>query len=70
MLARADYAPPFEFYSHALTALGGKEKLLARLGQESADAIDEFLSLTLTQEQSHTPSLEGFLDWVERGGTE
>ncbi len=70
MLERADYAPPFEFYSHALTALGAKEKLLARLGQESADAIDEFLSLTLTQERSHTPSLEGFLDWVERGGTE
>ena len=70
MLARADYAPPFEFYSHALTALGGKEKLLARLGQESADAIDEFLSLTLTQEQNHTPSLESFLDWVERGSTE
>ena len=70
MLARADYAPPFEFYSHALTALGAKEKLLARLGQESADAIDEFLSLTLTQEQNHTPSLESFLDWVERGSTE
>ena len=70
MLERADYAPPFEFYSHALTALGGKEKLLARLGAESADAIDEFLSLTLTHEQSHSPSLEGFLDWVERGGIE
>ena len=70
MLERADYAPPFEFYSHALTALGAKEKLLARLGQESTDAIDEFLSLTLTHERSHTPSLEGFLDWVERGGTE
>ena len=26
--------------------------------------------LTLTHEQSHSPSLEGFLDWVERGGTE
>ena len=70
MLERADYAPPFEFYSHALTRLGAKEKLLARLGQESADAIDEFLSLTLTHERSHSPSLEGFLDWVERGGTE
>jgi ATP-dependent helicase/nuclease subunit A len=70
MLERADYAPPFEFYSHALTALGAKEKLLARLGQESADAIDEFLSLTLTHERSHSPALEGFLDWVERGGTE
>jgi ATP-dependent helicase/nuclease subunit A len=70
MLERADYAPPFEFYSHALTALGGREKLLARLGQESADAIEEFLSLTLTHEGGHSPSLEGFLDWVERGEIE
>jgi len=70
MLERADYAPPFEFYSHALTALQGKEKLLARLGQECADAIEEFLSLTLTHEQSHSPSLEAFLDWVERGDVE
>ena len=70
MLARADYAPPFEFYSHALTRLGGQEKLLARLGSESADAIAEFLSLTLAYERSHSPSLQGFLDWVSHGGTE
>ncbi len=70
MLERADFAPPFEFYSHALTALGAKAKLLARLGAESADAIDEFLAMTLTHEKSHSPSLEGFLDWIERGGTE
>jgi ATP-dependent helicase/nuclease subunit A len=70
LLERADYAPPFEFYSHALTTLGGKELLLARLGMESADAIEEFLSLTLAHERSHSPSLEGFLDWVERGGVE
>ena len=70
LLERADYAPPFEFYSHALTTLGGKEKLLARLGMESADAIEEFVSLTLTYERSHSPSLEGFLDWVERGSVE
>ncbi|MEY4967050.1 MAG: hypothetical protein RL274_2633, partial [Pseudomonadota bacterium] len=70
MLERADYAPPFEFYSHALTTLGGKEKLLARLGPESADVIDEFLSLTLTHERGHSPSLEAFLDWVSHGGTE
>ena len=70
MLERADYDPPFEFYSHALTTLGGKEKLLARLGPESADTIEEFLTLTLTHERSHSPSLEAFVDWVERGGTE
>ena len=70
LLERADYAPPFEFYSHALTALGGKEKLLARLGLESADAIEEFMTLALTFERSHSPSLEGFLDWVQRGSVE
>jgi len=70
LLGRADYAPPFEFFSHALTTLGGKTLLLARLGMESADAVEEFLSLTLTYERGHSPSLEGFLDWVERGGVE
>ncbi len=70
MLARADYAPPFEFYTHALTALGKKRDLLARLGPESTDAIEEFLSLALTYERVHTPSLEGFIDWLARGNTE
>jgi len=70
MLRLADYAPPFEFYSHALSARGAKEKLLARLGSEAADAIDEFLALTLSYERGATPSLQGFLDWLERGGTE
>ena len=70
MLERADYAPPFEFYAHALVTLGGREKLLARLGAESADVIEEFLSLTLTHERGHSPSLEAFLDWVAHGGTE
>ncbi len=70
MLALADYAPPFEFYCHALSARGAREKLLARLGNEAADAIDEFLSLTLAYERGATPSLQGFLDWLEQGATE
>ena len=70
MLGRADYAPPFEFYSHALVARGKKRELIARLGPESQDAIEEFLSLALAHERGATPSLEGFLDWVARGNTE
>ncbi len=70
MLALADQVPPFEFYSHALSARGGKTKLLERLGAEAADAIDEFLALALAYERGQTPSLEGFLDWIARGGTE
>jgi ATP-dependent helicase/nuclease subunit A len=43
MLARADFAPPFEFYSHALVQLDRRRALIARLGPEAADAIEEFL---------------------------
>jgi ATP-dependent helicase/nuclease subunit A len=70
MLARADFAPPFEFYSHALVQLDRRRSLIARLGPEAADAIEEFLTLSLTYEQGQTPSLEGFLDWIMRGGNE
>ena len=70
MRARADYAPPFEFYAHALSTRGLRLKLLARLGAEANDAIDEFLSLAFAHEAANTPSLEGFLHWVERGGAE
>jgi ATP-dependent helicase/nuclease subunit A len=68
--ARADYAPPFEFYARLLDAEGGRLKLLKRLGAETEDAIDEFLSLALAYENAETPSLEGFLHWLERGGAE
>jgi len=70
MLERADYAPPFEFFSHALTHLGKRRDLIARLGPEAGDAIEEFLSLSLGYEQGQTPSLEGFIDWIRRGGNE
>jgi ATP-dependent helicase/nuclease subunit A len=66
----ADLKPPFEFFAHALHARGMKKRLLARLGVEAQDAIEEFLSLALTYEAANTPSLEGFLHWIERGGAE
>ena len=70
MLSRADYAPPHEFYAHALSARGMKQRLLARLGPEAEDAIAEFLSLSLDYEALNSPSLEGFLHWIERGDTQ
>jgi ATP-dependent helicase/nuclease subunit A len=70
MLARADYAPPYEFYAQMLIADGGRTKMLSRLGAEAADAIDEFLSLALSYEALNMPSLEGFLHWIERGAAE
>ncbi|HTT96868.1 MAG TPA: double-strand break repair helicase AddA [Rhizomicrobium sp.] len=70
MRSRADFVPPFEFYAHVLGTLGHKKRLLKRLGQEASDAIEEFLSLALAFETDNTPSLEGFLHWIERGETQ
>lgn len=69
-LARADFAPPYEFFAHILIEHGMRKRLLARLGAEANDAIDEFLSLALSYETLNVPSLEGFLHWIERGGAE
>ncbi len=69
LLARADYLPPHELYAELLSG-GCRRRLLARLGHEAADAIDEFMAQTLAYEQQHVPSLQGFLAWLERGEVE
>ena len=66
----ADFIPPFEFYSKLLGAGRGRHDLLARLGPDAADPIDEFLNLALSFERDHPPSLEGFLNWLEAGHTQ
>ncbi len=68
-LSQADFVAPFEFYARAL-AKGLRKKLVARLGAEAADAIDEFLALALAHESAHPPSLESFLDWFAKGASE
>ena len=68
-LAAADFAPPFEFYANIL-GRGVRRRIVARLGDEAADAIDEFLALALIHEGLHPPSLESFLDWFEKGASD
>lgn len=70
LLDRADFEPPYEFFAHLLAGEEGRKRLLARLGPDAADPIDEFLSLALEFERNHPPSLEAFLHWLERGAAE
>jgi ATP-dependent helicase/nuclease subunit A len=55
---------PFAFYAHVLGARKGRASILARLGTEASDPLDEFLNLALSYEQRETPSLQGFLNWI------
>ncbi len=67
---RVDFMPPFELLSQVLGAGRGRRRIAARLGEESGDPLDEFLSLALDYEREHAPSLQGFLGWLTRSDVE
>ena len=70
LLAQVDFKPPFELFAELLGAGGGRRQILARLGLDANDPINEFLDLALSYERDHAPSLQGFLHWLERGETQ
>src|SRR5262249_48123223 len=64
MAQKARMLSPFAFYAHVLGPGKGRAKILARLGTEASDPLDEFLNLALSYEQRETPSLQGFTNWI------
>jgi ATP-dependent helicase/nuclease subunit A len=56
---------PFEFFARVLGPLGGRRAILARLGPESGDVLDEFLNLALVHENEGAPNLQTFIAEVD-----
>ncbi|MDE2564093.1 MAG: double-strand break repair helicase AddA [Sphingomonadales bacterium] len=68
LLRRADLAPPQELLHWLLAGpWRGRRKLVARLGREANDPIDELLNAAMAYAASGTPSLVGFLRWFDAG---
>lgn len=70
LLERADYLRPYDLIERVLTRHDGRRRLLARLGPEAEDGIDELLAQALAFERSEVPSLTGFLVWLETDDVE
>jgi len=68
--SHADFAPPYEFFSTLLDRDGGRARMLARLGPDAADPIDELLNMALSYDDNAPPSLQGFLAAVRSGAHE
>ncbi len=63
--AIARYQTPFEFYADLLGRQGGRRALLARLGPEAGDAIDEFMRLALDSKAASNLTLAQFIHRLE-----
>jgi ATP-dependent helicase/nuclease subunit A len=77
LLDKVDFLRPFELFAGVLAAacpgdpLGsGRRALHGRLGPDVLDPLDEFLSAALEYERGHTPTLEGFIGWLEASDAE
>ena len=68
LLARADFEPPQQLLTWLLTGpWEGRRRLIARLGREANDPIDELLNAAHAYAGVSTPSLVGFLQWFDAG---
>lgn len=70
----AAFKPVFEFYSGVLAGAPGRDgvrkRMMARLGPEAGEILDEFLSFCLAEERVGLPGLEAFLASLETAGPE
>jgi ATP-dependent helicase/nuclease subunit A len=64
----ADGRPVFEFYSAILGRDGVRRGMVARLGHEAGEILDEFLGFCLAAEKSGLAGLESFLAALENAG--
>ncbi|MEJ2410194.1 MAG: double-strand break repair helicase AddA, partial [Novosphingobium sp.] len=71
LLALADYEPPQELLHWLLVGpWQARRKLVARLGTEANDPIDELINAAKAYVATDTPSLAGFLAWFDAGDGE
>ncbi len=80
-MSRVAVTRPYEFFAECLSEtcpikdnngniLSGRQAMIARLGVEADDPIDEFLNLAISFDQSHIASLQSFLHWFDAGDAE
>ncbi len=63
--AKVDFVSPYEIFSELLDVRGFRRIIAGRMGGEVEELLDELLEQALLFERNNTPSMQGFLAWME-----
>ncbi|WP_460272930.1 double-strand break repair helicase AddA [Celeribacter sp. ULVN23_4] len=61
----SDFLRPYDLIERVLIRHDGRRKFIARLGKEAEDGLDALLHQARSYEAAETPSLTGFIAWLE-----
>jgi len=61
---------PLSIYSYLFNNLDGKRKIISRLGPEAEEIMEDFINEALEFEKNNIPSLEGFIDDLDKNQLE
>jgi ATP-dependent helicase/nuclease subunit A len=66
----AAFLPVFEFFAGVLARDGVRRRMIARLGDDAGDILDEFLTFCLAAERTGLPGLDAFLETLDNAAPE
>lgn len=69
-IEKAKTMAPYSFFSYLLNEFGLREKMIAALGNQIIDPLEEFMTICLSYERTQTGTLKHFLKWFITGGSE
>lgn len=70
MISCASKMAPYSFFSTVLRNNNNRQKMIAALGNQIIDPLEEFMTICLAYERTQTGTLKEFLKWFITGGAE
>lgn len=61
---------PYTFFAHVLNTSNRRAKMIAALGEQIVDPLEEFMTICLAYERTQPGTLRHFLKWFITGGSE
>ncbi|MBR1380782.1 MAG: UvrD-helicase domain-containing protein [Alphaproteobacteria bacterium] len=61
---------PYSFFSRVLNECGVRERMIAALGDQVIDPLEEFMTICLSYERTQPGTLREFIKWFITGGAE